>query len=98
MTFNSQNELVINYEEQTVAVSEKSDQGPACVNTVEAVYLVSVILAIVTGIGIVRDIFFDFFTIFVFFEEYKMNKTSFFNLFIEGKETYHCRSRTLGKP
>ena len=60
MTFNSQNELVINYEEQTVAVSEKSDQGPACVNTVEAVYLVSVILAIVTGIGIVRDIFHDF--------------------------------------
>ena len=51
---------MINYKEQTVAVSEKSDQGQACVNTVEAVYLVSVILAIIFGIGIVHDLFDDF--------------------------------------
>ena len=57
MEFNSQNELVINYQEQTVAVSEKSDQGQACVNAVEAVYLVSVILAIILGIGIVHNFF-----------------------------------------
>ena len=60
MEFNSQNELVINYKEQTVAVSQKSDQGQACVNTVEAVYLVSVVLAIVTGLGIVHYLFHDF--------------------------------------
>ena len=60
LEFNSQNELVINYKEQTVAVSEKSDQGQACVNTVEAVYLVSVILAIIFGIGIVHNLFDDF--------------------------------------
>ena len=60
MEFNSQNELVINYKEQTVAVSEKSDQGQACVNTVEAVYLVSVILAIIFGIGIVHNLFGNF--------------------------------------
>ena len=55
MQFNSENELLINYNEQTVAISEKSDQGPPCVNTVEAVYLVSAIFAIFTGIGIVHD-------------------------------------------
>ena len=60
MEFNSQNELLINYKEQTVAVSEKSDQGQACVNTVAAVYLVSVILAIIFGIGIVHNLFDDF--------------------------------------
>ena len=39
--------------EKTVAVLEKSDQGQACVNTVEGVYLVSVLFAIFIGIGIV---------------------------------------------
>ena len=55
LEFNSANELLINYREQTISVSEKSDQGPACVNTVEAVYLVSAIVAILTGIGIVHE-------------------------------------------
>ena len=39
--------------EKTVAVLEKSDQGQACVNTVEGVYLVSVLFAIFIGIGTV---------------------------------------------
>ena len=56
LKFNGQNELLIDYLEQTVAPTLKSDQGPACTNTVEAVYLVSVIFSIVTGIGIVRKI------------------------------------------
>ena len=55
LEFNSANELLINYREQTIAISEKSDQGPACVNTVEAVYLVSAIVAILIGIGIVHE-------------------------------------------
>jgi len=42
-----------------VAVSVKSDQGQACVNAIEAVYSVSVILAIILGIGIVHN-FFDY--------------------------------------
>ena len=54
LEFNLENELLINYKEQTIAISEKSDQGPACVNTVEAVYLASAIIAIFTGIGIVH--------------------------------------------
>ena len=55
LEFSLENELLINYKEQTVAFSEKSDQGPACVNTVEAVYLASAITAIFTGIGIVHE-------------------------------------------
>ena len=53
LVFNTQNELLINYMEKTVAVLEKSDQGQACVNTVEGVYLVSVLFAIFIGIGTV---------------------------------------------
>ena len=41
--------------EKTLAVSEKSDQGQACVNTVEGVYLVSVLFVIFTGLGTVRN-------------------------------------------
>ena len=55
LKFNTQNELLINCIEKTVAVSQKSDQGQACVNTVEAVYLASVLFSIFTGIGIVPD-------------------------------------------
>ena len=105
MEFNSQNELLINYKEQTVAVSEKSDQGQACVNTVEAVYLVSVILAIIFGIGIVHNLFDDFLkvrcrwsiigTVLLTVEKCYMNKISLFNISIEGKETYHSGSRTI---
>ena len=57
MEFDSQNELLINYKEQTIAISEKSDQGQACVNAIEAVYLVYVILAIILGVGIVHNLF-----------------------------------------
>ena len=45
LEFSSENELLINYREQTIAISKKSDQGLPCVNTVEALYLVSAILA-----------------------------------------------------
>ena len=54
MEFSSENELLINYREQTIAFSKKSDQGLPCVNTVEALYLVSAIIAILIGIGIVQ--------------------------------------------
>ena len=54
LEFNAENELVINYMEKTVVLSEKSDQGPACINTVETVYMITVLFAILTGIGIVR--------------------------------------------
>ena len=43
--------------EKTLAVSEKSDQGQACVNTVEGVYLGSVLFSIFTGIGTVPRFF-----------------------------------------
>ena len=55
LKFDGQNELVIDYVEQTVAPSLKSDQGPACTNTIEAVYLISVIFSIVAGIGNVPE-------------------------------------------
>ena len=55
LEFNSANELLINYKEQTISISEKSDQGRVCVNSVEIVYLVSAIIAISTGIGIVHE-------------------------------------------
>ena len=55
LEFNSANELLINYKEQTISISEKSDQGGVCVNSVEIVYLVSAIVAISTGIGIVHE-------------------------------------------
>ena len=54
MEFGSENELLINYREKTIAFSKKSDQGLPCVNTVETLYLVSAIIAISTGIGIVQ--------------------------------------------
>ena len=59
LKFDGQNELVIDYVEQTVAPSLKSDQGPACTNTIEAVYLISVIFSILAGIGIVPEKNFD---------------------------------------
>ena len=55
LEFNPENELLIDYTEKTLAVSEKSDQGQACVNTVEGIYLISVLFVIFTGIGTVRD-------------------------------------------
>ena len=55
LKFDGRNELLIDYLEKTVALTLKSDQGPACTNTVEAVYLISVIFSIVTGIGVVRQ-------------------------------------------
>ena len=55
LEFSSENELLINYREKSIAFSKKSDQGLPCVNTVEALYLVSAIIAILTGIGIVPD-------------------------------------------
>ena len=60
MEFNSQNELLINYKEQTVTRSINSDEGQACVNSVEIVYLVWFVLTILTGLGIVHDLFKDF--------------------------------------
>ena len=55
LKFNSRNELLINYKEQTVTFSENSDEGQACVNTVEIVYLFTVVVTILIGIGIVHD-------------------------------------------
>ena len=40
--------------------SINSDEGQACVNSVEIVYLVWFVLTILTGLGIVHDLFKDF--------------------------------------
>ena len=94
LKFDGRNELLIDYLEQTVALTLKSDQGPACTNTVEAVYLVSVIFSIVTGIGIVRKILSILILLKILiwnhlFGIIEMNNQSFLDIFIERKETYY---------
>ena len=78
--------------EKTVAVLEKSDQGQACVNTVEGVYLVSVVIAIFTGIGIVPRYFSESYDR-IFF---KTNTKSFFDIFNCRKEACYGRSGSFG--
>ena len=82
--------------EKTLAVSEKSDQGQACVNTVEGVYLGSVLFSIFTGIGTVPRFFKK--TIIMYNREnfLKLNIKSFFTISIERKEACYGRSGSFG--
>ena len=81
--------------------SVNSDEGQACVNSVEIVYLVWFVLTVLTGLGIVHDLFKDFLQIsfhktlnFHLFKSKEQKQVSFIYLL---REKQHIKLELLGK-
>ena len=81
--------------------SVNSDEGQACVNSVEIVYLVWFVLTVLTGLGIVHDLFKDFLQIsfhktlnFHLFKSKEQRQVSFIYLL---REKQHIKVELLGQ-